>query len=111
MEPSWMSRAWTGSIGELPARPITIRRMAPPATAATMIGRIGIALDLDVHDLADDHEADEHHETAEAEDDDAGRKTQDGRWVGEHGLHEARCGDEQEARKADRQGRDHVGRQ
>src|SRR5690242_15250497 len=73
IDPSWRRRAWTGSIGELPARPITIRRIAPPATKATMIGRRGMALDLDVHDLADHHEADEHHEAAEDQDDDAGR--------------------------------------
>ena len=34
-------------------------------------------LDLDVHDLADEHEADEHHETAEEEDDHPGRKAED----------------------------------
>ena len=51
---------------------------------------------------------DEHHETAEAEDDHAGRQTEDLRRIVEHRLHEAGRGDEQEAREADRQEPDDV---
>ena len=65
IDPSWVRRAWTGSTGELPASPMKISRMAPAATAAMRMGRMGIGLDLDVDDLADEHEADEHHESAE----------------------------------------------
>ena len=36
--PSWVSRAWTGSTGELPARPMAMSRMAPAAAAAMRIG-------------------------------------------------------------------------
>ena len=38
--PSWVRRAWTGSTGEPPARAMKIRRIAPAARAATMMGRI-----------------------------------------------------------------------
>src|SRR5687768_9765959 len=108
MVPSWVRRAWTGSTGALPPSPRTIRRIAPAARAATAMGRISIRLDLDVHDLADHHEADEHHESAEDQDHNAGRESQDGRWVEEHGLHEVGCGDEQEAGERDRQEADDV---
>ena len=37
--PSWSRRAWTGSTGGRPARPMKIRRMAPAATAATIRGK------------------------------------------------------------------------
>ena len=43
IDPSWVSRAWTGSTGELPARPMTMSRMPPAASAAMMIGRGSIA--------------------------------------------------------------------
>src|SRR5215204_3131557 len=89
MVPSWVRRAWTGSTGALPPSPRTISRIAPAARAATAMGRISIRLDLDVHDLADQHEADEHHETAEDQDHYAGRQSQHGRWVEEHRFHEA----------------------
>ena len=39
IDPSWVRRAWTGSTGELPASPMTIRRMAPAATSATTMAR------------------------------------------------------------------------
>ena len=38
IEPSWVRRAWTGSTGELPARPRTMSRIPPAARAAMMIG-------------------------------------------------------------------------
>src|SRR3954452_8949694 len=108
--PSWVRRAWTGSTGVFPPSPMTIRRIAPPARPATRRGR-SIGSDLDVDDLADQHEADEHHETADREDDHAGRKPQDGGWIGEHRVHEPGCRDEQEGSEADRQAGDDVARQ
>src|SRR4051794_13429550 len=111
MDPSWVRRAWTGSTGALPARPRTMSRMPAAARPATRIAMTGIRLDLDVHDLADEQEAEEHHETAEHQDDHAGRKAEDRRWIQEHRCHEARRDDEQDACEADRQARDHVTRQ
>src|SRR3954469_24883950 len=84
MDPSWVRRAWTGSTGELPARPKTMSRMPAAARPATRIAMTGIRLDLDVHDLADEQEAEEHHETAEHQDDHAGRQAEDGGWIQEH---------------------------
>src|SRR3954454_10226562 len=84
IDPSWVRRAWTGSTGALPARPRTMSRMPAAARPATRIAMTGIRLDLDVHDLADEQEAEEHHETAEHQDDHAGRKAEDRRWVEEH---------------------------
>src|SRR3954449_1208294 len=111
IDPSWVRRAWTGSTGALPARPRTMSRMPAAARPATRIAMMGIRLDLDVHDLADEQEAEEHHETAEHQDDHAGRKAEDRRWIQEHRCHEARRDDEQDSRQADRQARDHVARQ
>ena len=49
-----------------------------PRAAAMRIGMSdGHRLDLDVDDLADEHEADEHHEPAEEQDDDAGRQAEE----------------------------------
>jgi hypothetical protein len=53
----------------------------------------------------------EHHEAADQEDDDAGRQAEDLRGIGEHGLHEARRGDEQEGCQSDRQAGHDVARQ
>src|SRR5690242_5899570 len=111
MVPSWVSRAWTGSTGELPASPKAISRIAPAAAAATMSGRMGIGLDLDVDDAADEHEADEHHEPAEEQDDHPERQAEGLRRLGEHRVHEVRRGDEQEAGEADGQEADDVARQ
>src|SRR5262249_23366498 len=105
--PSWVSRAWTGSTGELPASPRKIRRIAPAAAAAIRMG-ISIGLDLDVDDATDEHEADEHHESAEQEDHEAERQAEGLRRLLEHRVHEVGGGDEQEAGKADRQEADHV---
>ena len=60
---------------------------------------------------ADEHEADEHHEPAEGEDDHAERQPEGLRRLLEHRVHEVRGGDEQEAGKADRQEADDVARQ
>src|SRR6185436_4995099 len=79
IDPSWVRRAWTGSTDEPPASPMKIRRIAPAATAAMTMGR-SIGLDLDVDDLADEHEPDEHHEPAHDEDDHAGRQAEDLGW-------------------------------
>src|SRR5450756_606263 len=104
MVPSWVSRAWTGSTAEPPASPSAMRMMASAATAAMTTGRSGpIALDLDVHDLPNDHEADEHHRQAHADQDDARWDPADVDGRVEHRLHEARRDDEQEASQADRQ--------
>ena len=43
IDPSWVSRAWTGSTGELPARPMTMSRMPPAARPAMTIGRMASA--------------------------------------------------------------------
>src|SRR6478752_230326 len=110
IDPSWESRAWTGSTDEPPARLMKIRRIAPAATAAMTMGR-SIGLDLDVDDLADEHEPDEHHESTDDEDDHAGRQAEDLGWRCEHRLHEAGRGDEQEAGQRDRQEADDVARQ
>src|SRR5512141_914986 len=89
MLPSWFRRAWTGSTDGLLASPMKIRRIAPAAIAATMRGRrLSTALDLDVHDTADEHEAHEHREAAHDEDDHAERKSQDADPGIEHRLHE-----------------------
>src|SRR6476659_166451 len=79
IDPSWESRAWTGSTDEPPARLMKIRRIAPAATAAMTMGR-SIGLDLDVDDLADEHEPDEHHESTDDEDDHTGRQAEDLGW-------------------------------
>src|SRR5450759_3151320 len=90
MVPSWVSRAWTGSTAEPPASPSATRMMASAAAAAMTTGRSGpIALDLDVHDFPNEHEADEHHRQAHTDQDDARRD------------------DEQESGQADRQERHH----
>src|SRR5450759_1485601 len=66
MVPSWVSRAWTGSTDEPPASPRAMRRIANAAAAAMTTGSsVPMTLDLDVHDLADDHEAYEHHDAAD----------------------------------------------
>src|SRR3954454_14397396 len=84
IDPSWVRRAWTGSTGALPARPRTMRRMPAAARPATRIAVTGIRLGRDVHDLADEQEPEEHHVTAENQDDHAGRKAEDGGWIQEH---------------------------
>src|ERR1700704_4233989 len=108
MDPSWVRRAWTGSTGEPPARPRTMSRMAPAAAKAMTMA---IGSDLDVDDLADEHEPDEHHETAEGQDDDPGRKAEDAGRVLEHRIHEVGSCKEEEAGQGDRQEADHVARQ
>src|SRR5665811_1291459 len=106
MVPSWVSRACTGSTAEPPASPSATRMMASAATAAMTTGRSGpIALDLDVHDFPNEHEADEHHGQAHADQDDACRDPADVDGRVEHRLHEAWRDDEQEAGQADRQER------
>ena len=60
---------------------------------------------------ADEHEAYEHHEPADREDDDAGGQADEVDAGVEHRLHEARGGDEQEAGQPDRQEADDVTRQ
>src|ERR1700704_1869811 len=77
IDPSWVRRAWTGSTGALPASPKTMSRIDPAASAATSSGRMGTGSDLDVDDFGDEHEPDEHHDPAEAEDDDARREPED----------------------------------
>ncbi len=42
IDPSWVSRAWTGSTGELPASATTISRMPMAAAAAMTIAITGI---------------------------------------------------------------------
>ena len=74
MVPSWLRRAWTGSTDGLLASPMKINRIAPAAIAATTRGRTpSMRLDLDIHDLPDEHEAHEHREAAKEEDDHAER--------------------------------------
>src|SRR4051794_17560074 len=107
IDPSCVRRAWTGSTGALPARPRTMRRMPAAARPATRIAMTGIRLDLDVHDLADEQEPEEHHETAEHQDDHAGRKAEDRGWIQEHRRHEVRRDHEQDPGQSDRQPRDH----
>src|SRR5436190_5267674 len=110
--PSWVRRAWTGSTGELPARPRAIRRIAPAAAAAMRIGtKGGIGSDLDVDDLADQHEPDEHHEPAHEQDHDPEREPEGLRRLLEHRCHEVGGRNEQEAGQADRQEADDVARQ
>src|SRR5215218_7517974 len=111
IDPSWVSRACTGSTGELPARPTTISRMAPAATSATTIAMGSIQLDLDVHDAPDEHEAHEHGEAADRQNDHAGREAEQRCARIEHRLHEARCRDEQEPGKRDGQEADNVPRE
>ena len=50
IDPSWVRRAWTGSTGELPARPKTISRIAPAATRGDEDRQDVHRLDLDVDD-------------------------------------------------------------
>ena len=40
--PSWVRRAWTGSTGALLVSAKTMSRTAPAATAAMMMGRMGM---------------------------------------------------------------------
>src|SRR3990172_4826408 len=96
LQPSWVRRAWTGSTGALPASPKAMRMTAAAATAATMTGRRGIGLDLDVHDAADD---------------DPGRQAADVDLRIPHRVEEARRGEEDEAGEAEGQEAHHVARQ
>src|SRR5664280_1565190 len=107
--PSWLRRAWTGSTDEPPASPRAMRRIANAAAAAMTIGRtVPIALDLDVHDSADDHEADEHHRPTDGHQDHAGRNPRDVDRGVEHRRHEVRRDDEQDPGQADREERHDV---
>src|SRR4051812_17745187 len=83
--------------------------MAPAAAAAIRMG-MSIGLDLDVDDATDEHEADEHHETAEAEDDEAKRQPKGFRWLLEHRIHKVGRGHEEEPGQADRQEADDIAR-
>src|SRR5664280_3519712 len=102
--PSWVSRAWTGSTEDAPASPRAMRRIANAAAAAMTIGRaVPIALDLDIHDLADEHEADEHHRAADGHQDDARRDPGNADCRVEHRRHEAGGDQEQDGGQPDRQ--------
>src|SRR5664280_1908931 len=102
--PSWVRRAWTGATDDPPASPRAMRRIANAAAAAMTIGRtVPIALNLDVHDLADEHEADEHHRGPDAHQDDARRDSGDADCRVEHRRHEVGGDQEQDDRQADRQ--------
>src|SRR3972149_700326 len=72
--------------------------------------RKGHRLDLDVHDLADGHEAEEHEEATEEEDDQAEREPEHIRRLQEHRVHEAGGDDEEGAGQADGQEAHHVAR-
>src|SRR5664280_680082 len=85
--PSWVSRAWTGSTDAPPATLRATRRIANAAAAAMTTGRMSIVLDLDVHDFADRHEANEHHCQAHADQDHAGRNAADVDGRVEHRRH------------------------
>src|SRR6186713_1286896 len=76
------------------------------ATPATIRG--STASDLDVDDAADEEEADTHHQPAEAEDEIAGRLTEQLGRLLEHGRHECRRDDGKENDEGHRQEPDHV---
>src|SRR3954462_6635677 len=83
-------------------------RIAPAAAAATMSGRMGIGLDLDVDDFTDQHEADEHHEAAEEQDHHAERQAESFGGLVEQRTQEVGAPDEQEPRQPDRQEADDI---
>src|SRR3954454_3711289 len=78
------------------------------ATPATIRG--STASDLDVDDAADEEETNTHHQPAEAEDEVAGRLTEQLGRLLEHGRHERGRDDRQENDQRDRQEADHVAR-
>src|SRR4051812_18998785 len=109
MAPSWVRRARSGSSRVEVARPIAIMTIATAAAPATKTAN-GIALDLDVHDLANEEEADAHHYGGEADQDDAQRDPDDLGRLLEHRVEERRRGKEDEEREGERQAADHVAR-
>src|SRR5688572_187832 len=86
IDPSSVSRACTGSMLLLPARPMKMSRTARPAMDAMRTG-MSIGSDLYVDDFSDCQEADDHEQPAERQDDHADRDSEDLRRP-EHGPEE-----------------------